>query len=310
MLKRNILLLTVLIITLSIGNLTALTQKSFAANITPSTKTYTVKPEDLILDAIEYKNDSKLKETITLSISAYDAKSEKSITDKPFITIKQAKYTISPNSKLSIDYIATIPKETPAGTYFNVIYIQKLETTKTSDNVAIIPTIGVLFTFHVEESNTSLNKLFFEKSDIKLIVKQKGLPYFLETEFEYTYKNNSNFIFKPEGEIRILDANDQQLQNRYEINSEKKSIYPGESFTQSFSANIWNDYKSIFETKSIVSKTYSDIDGSSVLNKVTLSIINQVGVIAIVIGILIITLLYLLISTIVKAFKVKKVKAL
>ncbi|MCC7290284.1 hypothetical protein IT417_03480 [bacterium] len=303
--KRSVLT-TLLLVILSITSY--LPTPANATNITPGVKSYVLSKEDILLDEITYKNESNKSEIVLLTVSAYDAKTEKSISDSPFLALKKKQITIPAKKEVTIPYVISIPKETPVGTYFNVILIQKKEVKAKQGNVNVIPSVGVLLSFHIEESNTSINQIFFNQSDIQIVVTKKGLPYLSPTEFEYQYTNNSNFVFKPEGEIRILNASQQQILDRYEINPQRKAIYPGESFTQSYSVKLWPDVQSIFSNRNIVSKTYNDIQGSPVLNKVEVSILYQVGVIGGVAVVLILILLWLLISWIISAVRAKKTK--
>lgn len=302
-LTKGIILTLITLLTLS----TSYTQ-AFATTISPTVKSFVVKKDDIIFEEIKYKNDSNKTENITISVSSYDTKKEENLTDKPFITVKDTKFTIKPKKEIVIPYIIAIPTETPAGTYFNVVYIEKKEKDDKSGNVTVVQSNGILFSFHVEDSTTSLNQIFYNQSDIKLVVKNKGLPYYIPTQFEYVYTNNSNFVFKPQGEIRIIDSKGNQIMERFETNKDIKAVYPGETITQSFEVNMWKDIQSILSSKTIVSKTYSDIDQTPVLNKVDVSVIYQIGVILGVIAIIVLATIILIISTIIRAIKSKKKK--
>lgn len=302
-LLKGILLTLITLLTLSISYTPVI-----ATTISPTVKNFVVQKDDIFFEEIKYKNDSNKAESISISISSYDTKKEENLSDKPFITVKGTKFTVKPKTEITIPYIIAIPSDIPAGTYFNVIYIEKKEKDTKSGNVTVIQSNGILFSFHIQDSTTSLNQIFYNQSDIKLVVKNKGLPYYLPTQFEYIYTNNSNFVFKPQGEIRIIDSKGNQIMERFEINKDVKAVYPGETITQTYEVNLWKDIQSILDKKTIVSKTYSDIDQTPVLNKVDISVIYQIGVILGVIAIIILAILVLIVASIIKNIKSKKKK--
>ncbi len=306
--RKSHLIKGILLILITLFTLSTSYTKVGATTISPTVKNYIVEKDDIIFEEIKYKNDSNKTESITLSISSYDTKKEVNLTDKPFITVKSTKFTVKPKTEISIPYIVSIPSDIPAGTYFNVVYIEKKEKDTKSGNVTVIQSNGILFSFHVQDSTTSLNQIFYNQSDIKLVIKNKGLPYYIPTQFEYVYTNNSNFVFKPQGEIRIIDSKGNQVMERFEINKDIKTVYPGETISQTFEVNIWKDLSSILESKTIVSKTYSDIDQTPVLNKVDVSILYQIGVIVGVVAIIVIAILTISVISIIKWVKSKKKK--
>lgn len=264
--------------------------------------------EDIKIDSIKYKNDTNKPENIILSVSAYDSKEQTVLNTKPFLALEESKYSVGANKEIEIPILSSIPEGTPNGTYFNLISIQKKEDKLPTGQVAVSPALGVLVAFHIEDSESTISKIFFDQSDITIKVIKKGIPYLQPAEFEYTYINNSNFIFKPEGEIRILDNNNNQILDRYEINPEKKSVYPGETIQAKYSVNIWKDYKDVLATRNIVSKTFSDIDSTPVLNKVEISILYQTIILGGIAGLVLMSMIFVIVTAISSRKKTTKVQ--
>ena len=303
--EKKVLKILFTTIILSIISLTFV-PNALASNSINVVKEEVINTQDVLLDQISYKNDSNIKETIKVTVSAYDSKTETILTTKPFVGLSKDTYTVSPNTTINIPYAVSVPAGTPIGTYSNVIFIQKQDSEKQAGNVAISPAIGNLLVFHVQDSTITLDQIFFNQSDIKLIVKKKGLPYISKTEFVYSYTNNSNFIFTPQGEIRILDNDEKQVLERFEINPEKKRVYPGETYEQTHSVNIWKSLKDVTSQKNIVAMTYGNQFTTPILNKVPISITYQLALIGIVALIIVVSLLVLFIKSIISLFKSKK----
>jgi len=307
--KRKTLRILFTTIILSIISLT-FTPLTFAENSINVVKEKVINTEDLLLDQISYKNTTKVKETIKVTVSTYDSKTETVLTTKPFVGLSKTTYTLAAGATINNPYAISIPKDTPAGTYSNVIFIQKQSTGKPTGNVAVIQAIGTLLVFHVQDSTITLDQIFFNQSDIKLVVVKKGLPYISKTEFIYSYTNNSNYIFTPTGEIRILDNNEKQILDRIEINPEGKRIYPGETYEQTYSVDVWKSLKDVMSQKNIVAKTYGNEFTSPILNKVPISIMYQVGLIGIIALVIVITLLVVFIKSIISLVKSRKQQTL
>lgn len=306
--KRKLLLILSILTILSI--VSAFSQRALALNVFNTIKEEVINQDDLLLDEISFKNTTKESQKIKIRIAPYDPKNEQILTTKPFVGMTKTSYTVPAGKEIQIPYAVSIPQETPAGTYFNVILFEEVKDKKdvVDANVEITPTIGALLAFHVQDSDVSINQIFFNQSDISLKIEKKGLPYISPTVFTYTYVNNSNFVFKPKGEIRILDADEKQVRERFQINEEEKAIYPGDKYEKTFEVRMWTDYKDILSQKNIIAKTYSNIDDTPVINKVTVSILNQIIVIGAVGTVIIGLLIYSGISAIVSVSKSKKEK--
>lgn len=301
--RKNLLLLPILAI-LVLAN----TSSVFSATTYTTGVDRILNKEDLIIDEVIYRNNSDKTEIIKVSASAYDAKNEQILTTKPFIAFSETKYTIAAKKEVKIRYAASIPSDTPAGTYFNVILFEKTDS-KGKSLINIVPAQGVLFAFHVQDGTTTINQIFFDQSDVNIIVERKGIPFLSKTVFLYSYKNNSNYVFRPSGEIRILDANDNQIMERMEINPEGKAMYPGMSIEQRFEVSLWTDIKDILKERNIVSKTYGSLETSPILNKVTVNILYPLIIFGSIALLILGLAIYLIISSLKDFIVSRKEKA-
>lgn len=278
-------------------------QKSLATSFTPESKIISGSPLDLYLEKFQYKNETKQKETVVFTIKSYDQKNDTVLETKPFITIKQSKFTVNPNAKLTFDYAILIPSDTQNGTYYNKVYMHKI-VNKQSTTPVLVST----FTFNVVNYDTTIEKLFYDQSDVNLVLKQKGLPFISETVFEYTYTNNSNYVFIPSGQIQIQNAQDESIFLSFNINQDQKIVYPGQSITKEYSFSTWKDLTSIIAGKTVVSLTGNDITENKIENHLGISILYQMILISGVLGIITVAIVITLISLIVKSIKSKKKK--
>src|SRR5690606_9579812 len=91
-------------------------------------------------------------------------------------------------------------------------------------------------------------------------------------KFTYIYTNNSDFVFKPEGEVRITDGSSNQVTDRVQINESQKALYPGEEIRVTKEDKTWKDIKEAFGEKIVTSRTYNGFTENFITNEVKVSI--------------------------------------
>jgi len=286
---------------------------AFASTITPSIIEYDLEPSSFKLGEIKYKNTTDNDETVVISVDSYDAKEEKIVSVTPLITIAQKELTIKKSQEIGIKYVVNIPDDKPQGTYFNLISIQPKSSNKQANTLDVKKGVGSLVVIHVLSSGTSIEKIFANSSDTQLVIENTGFPFIYPLKLKYVYINNSNFVFRPEGEIRIVDNNGQQVSQRYEINPEKKALYPGDKIDISEQVMTWSDVNQIVNNKDVIARIYNGFDTNYISNEVSVSILPQIiasGVLVLTLIILLIIGIIAIISTVIKRIKTKRVPAL
>lgn len=227
------------------------------------------------MGSIEFTStDNKVIE-INISVKSYDPQTETFLDTKPFIGISKSKYSVKPNETVQIEYAVSIPQEQPQGSYFNVIAVEPIQNSLPKDgnvNVNISNGYGSLFALHIEDAQTNIDKVFIDQSDTQLIITKRGFPFLGKMEITYIYENKSNFVFRPQGEIRVLNKDGKQVVERIEINPESKAVYPNQKVEVKKSVNVWDNLDKVLETKIVTARTYNGFTENYLTNQVEVSL--------------------------------------
>ncbi len=255
-----------------------------ASSISTSLQEYTLQPGDIEFGTLEFTSSEKEDLKIKLDVKSYDPEKEVFLDTTPFIAVKQSSYTVKPGQEISIDYALSIPLQQPTGTYFNVITIEPElgnDINGKGGSISLKNGFGSLFAFHIEDGENTIDKIFIEKSDTTLIIEKRGFPLISPMTVKYIYKNNSNFVFKPQGEIRIVDKEGNQILERVQINPQNKTIYPGGEIEIQESFKTWDDLEKALDTKIITARIYNGFTDNYLTNQVEVSIKEPIGVVAV-----------------------------
>lgn len=221
---------------------------------------------------ITIENLDNYKKELSLEASTYDPRTEEILTTKSFITLSSTKISIDPEEKVDIEYTIEIPKETPSGTYFNTITAEQVNVDGTiGGSLEIRMGLGSIIAIHVADDTTSVDKIFKENSSTQISIIKRGFPYLSNVVAEFSYTNNSDFVFRPQGEIRITDERGQQVASRVEINPQKKPLYKGQTITQRIEAPVW-DIFNMTKGKTVSTRIYNGIGTEYIQNQVEINI--------------------------------------
>ncbi|KKR06341.1 MAG: hypothetical protein UT34_C0001G0381 [candidate division WS6 bacterium GW2011_GWF2_39_15] len=274
-----------------------------ANTLSVGTKEYILTPSDIEFGTLDFTSSDKKNIEMVVSVKSYDPKSESFLDTKPFIGLNKSSYLIKPNETISISYAIAIPAEQPEGTYFNVITIEPktgINTGSGNTLVSIKNGFGALFAFHIESKNNNIDKIFMDKSDTQLILEDRGIPYISPMKIKYIYENKSNFVFKPQGEIRILDNKGKQVSKRIVINTDAKAIYPGEKIEITEKIWPWSNPKEFFDTRVITARTYNGFTENYLTNQIKVNIKEPLIVLTGITAVLILSLTYTLVAAVKK----------
>jgi hypothetical protein len=275
-------------------------------SINPGIKEFTMNPGEIELNRIKFKSNEKKDTVITATVETYDPKTEQILNKKPLVSLKDDQFTVKAGMEINIEYALAVPEDTPVGSYFNIITVtEKRGSSSQGSSVSVKKAVGAIVAVHVVESQKSIESIFFDQGQTLLNVTNKGLPFISSTQFEYTYENKSNFVFKPEGEIRVIDQTGKQIAQRFEINPEKRAVYPGEKYSEKFELEPWTAQNAL-ETKDIIARTYSGYGDNSITDKVTISLRNSLYAVIATAAVLVIFLIVLAVRAVSGKLKSKK----
>jgi hypothetical protein len=300
--KRSLILLLTCAILLSSHLIAA----ADGYSLKPGVQEYSLEPGEIKFGEISFKSNEKKSTEISATVETYDPKTGEILNKEPFVGLPEKEFTVAPGQQITIEYVISIPDETPVGSYFNIVTItEKRKGSNQSNNVSVKKAVGSIVAMHVIESEKSIEALFFDQSETSLKLLNRGLPFISKTELEYTYENKSNFVFRPEGEIRVLDQEGKQVAQRFEINPEKKPIYPGEKYSEKITLEEW-ETSEILHSKDVIARTYSGYGNNYITDKITVSLKYSIFAIGGTVGILLVALLAILIRFVVSRIRSKK----
>ncbi len=280
--KKFFLVATTLLLIFSIS---LLPTSSAGISLSPGIDDVIVQPNSSTERKVRVENRDGYDKEFAITTATYDPQTEQILTTEPFIVLSEERSEIAANSEKEIGYTIQIPKETPLGTYFNIITAEQISQGQINGSLDIRMGLGTIVAIHVVDSESTIEQIFKENSSTQLTVTNKGFPYFASLKAEFTYTNNSNFVFRPQGEIRITDEKGLQVAERVEINPDRKAIYKGQSITTEIESPIWNIFNAR-DAKTVSSRVYNGLGGEYIQNQVSVDIKSTTYIAAGVIALL------------------------
>jgi len=270
--KRTIVIFS--LIALSVSIFLRNPDQIYAQNNSNSIYEFTLTPGEIKLGEISYKNNSPSKSTFLISTFSYDSKKSEILQIQPLLSVSKKEYIIESTEDFNIQYALSIPKNQPQGTYFNIVLIETKNPAKNEEESKfnIEKGFGTLFVINVVNTDTNLEEIFFKKSNTELKIEKTGFPLIQPLKVKYTYINQSNFVFKPQGEVRIIDIEGKQVTERFSINPKREAVYPNEKIVIEKDFSIWNNIKNILGKRDIIAQTYSNTGKEFLTNKATVNI--------------------------------------
>ena len=273
--------------------------KSFAHTIHPYIKDYLLYQGDKLDDSFVFTNTSDKKLDFNVYVTPYDPQNGMFIDDEIFIVTEKKKITVEPNKSVEIKYTLTIPNFHDEGSYFNVVVVEEIIDEK-NEMVGFKAGYGMIAGIHIIEENGSINGIFNVLSDLRLSLKEKGLPYVSKTVLGYEYANNSGFVFEPKGEIRVFDTVTNERLYKGKLNNEGQKVYPSGKYETTISQNLWN-FRNLFHDLKVVTRTYNQFNSTYIE---TITIIPGFSVLPFILGG--IALAFVVIAVVVKIKNMKK----
>ena len=299
------ILTAIVLLTVGLGH----PKMASAHTIHPAVEEYIVGFGQTMDDKVVFTNTGQSEVKLTVSAGSYDHKKQTIDTEgKVFVTPKLFEVTVPVGQSADIPFTIDIPKDITAGSYFNMLVMEEeIKSAINAPSVGIKAAYGVVIVMHVAADRDALMREFVNNTSVALRVVQKGFPYIQPLKVEYTFTNNSNYVFVPSGEIRIFRDNKSQP-IIFTFNSEGTKVFPGEQMKKTVISRSWN-WPFILPDKKIISRTYCQYKDKYYENNVTISL--QLLYVEIISGVLVVLfLLFLLIRSIFSHRTRSKQKAL
>jgi len=231
-----------------------------ADSIAPFINEVNLKENERTREELIFTNDGDSSKEILLQVYGYNSQTDDIDNDIPtLLRVDTDSFLIKPNESKELPYEIVLPEGIEIGTYFNLLILEPIPQVK---NSAIItsPSVSQIVKINIYPADSAENKIPKTPADITLEIVHKGIPWIKATEIRYTYRNISNYILQPKGEIQVFNEKQNTEPIYLKINKEKKLLYPEEELSETLKVNTWNIYDLIYK-RVVLGRFYNGVDG-------------------------------------------------
>ncbi|MCB9789647.1 hypothetical protein H6762_01475 [Candidatus Nomurabacteria bacterium] len=276
--RFGLLLVALLLISSLLGALRA--SPIQAHTLSPFYKDYLLYTGEVFDDSFKFTNTSDEDLTFDLLSSPYNPESEEFSTelDRNFVTPKFESIKVLANTTVEVPYSVSIPEKTTSGSYFSVVYLEEDKgRVERETTTQIRAGFGMIVALHVVEEGASVKGAFTQLSDILVNVLDRGFPYLHPIQLTYRYENLSDYVFTPEGELRIFDTVTNERLAKERLNADGARAYPDRTFSEDFTFDLWT-IDNAFHDLRVVTRTYNQFDDAYLESAVIIPGLNRWGV--------------------------------
>ena len=231
-----------------------------ADSIAPFLNEVNLKENERTREELIFTNDGDISKEILLQVYGYNSKTEEIDNNIPiFLRVDTDTFLIQPKESKEIPYEIVLPENIEVGTYFNLLVLEPISQARNS-TITTSSSISQIVRVNIYPEDSENLKISTIPADISLSIVRKGIPWVKEAEIRYTYKNVSNYILQPEGEIQIFNEKQNTEPIYLKINKEKKLLYPEEELSETLKVNTWNIYDLIYK-RVVLGRFYNGVDG-------------------------------------------------
>ncbi|MCB9803905.1 hypothetical protein H6763_03680, partial [Candidatus Nomurabacteria bacterium] len=101
-----------------------------------------------------------------------------------------------------------------------------------------------------------------------------GFPYLHPIQLTYRYENLSDYVFTPEGELRIFDTVTNERLAKERLNADGARAYPDRTFSEDFTFDLWT-IDNAFHDLRVVTRTYNQFDDAYLESAVIIPGLNK-----------------------------------
>jgi len=233
---------------------------SFANSLYPAINEVKLAQEQRAIYSVTYENKEERDTEILLSVYEYDPRTDEIIKNSRnvFLKVDTDTFTVKAKSKEDISYEIVPLSNLELGTYFNILVLTEVSSTK---DVYINKGVSQLVVLHIVDPYGEVKGITTSDYSAKIDVVQKGIPFLTPLELRYTIVNNSNYVIAPGGRIEIFNERSNYKPEYIYINQEKTKIYPGERIERNVLVRNWY-LSDIFSERVAIGNINSGLDSS------------------------------------------------
>lgn len=233
---------------------------SFANSLYPAINEVKLPQGQRTITTVTYENKEARDIEILLSTYEYNPRTDEIIKDSRniFLKVDTDTFVIKAKEKKDIPYEIVPLSNLELGTYFNILVLTEVSSTK---DVYIDKGISQLIVLHVVDPYGEVQGITTSDYSVKIDVLQKGIPFLTPVELKYTIVNNSKYVITPIGRLEIFNKRSNYKPEYIYINQEKIRLYPGEKIEKKVSVKNWHFFD-IFSERIVIGNISSGLDNS------------------------------------------------
>ena len=204
-----------------------------ADSISPFINEVDLKENERTREELLFTNDSDTPKEILLQVYGYNLKTEEIDNEIPLLLrVDTDSFLIPARETKDLPYEIVLPENIGVGTYFNLLVLKPISQIEDS-TLTTSPSISQLVRINIYPADSTENTISPIPADITLEVVNRGIPWIKGAEIEYTYKNISNYILQPKGEIQVFNQKQNTEPIYLKINTKEDLLHPGDT------TNLW-----------------------------------------------------------------------
>jgi hypothetical protein len=244
----------------------------YANSITPPVSEYLLTTQERKEGSVTFKNDTRKEIFLSPVIYSYDPQTLQMSKEDGFIFTRADKeiFSVRPEETFELPYEVVPKKDMRPGTYFNLIIleeeVEKVFVAETNP-VGTVENLAHLVVLHIADPNEDVKGITSEFAKVQIEIIDKGIPFVSPTVIKYTYKNISNYVLNPMGEIQLYSTRGRFTPEYIKINKDQQKLYPGGILEEEF--KIEKDHVSnLFTQRVVLGRFYNGIDENLIIKEV------------------------------------------
>lgn len=231
----------------------------FASAIEPGIKRISLSQGERKYESVTFQNTEDTEVDVLITPYKYNPQTDEISEDKKQIFIKADTDSIKVKAKSSyeIKYEIYPISNLEEGTYFNILALTPL--TK-GQNISINTSIAQLIILDIVSPQDQVKGVATESYSVDVKVINKGIPFVSPLRFQYTIRNNSNYMLTPSGRLDVFNEKNKYKSIYVYLNPNQENVYPKDIFEKDVKIQQWH-FSDIFLKRIIKGEVYNGIDG-------------------------------------------------
>ena len=274
----------------------------FASGIEPGIKRVSLSQGERKFESVIFHNTEDIEVDVLITPYDYNPQTDEVSEDKKQIFIKADTDSIKvkANSFYEIKYEIYPISNLEQGTYFNILALTPL--TK-DQNISINTSIAQLIILDIVSPQNQVKGVTTDSYFVDVKVLNKGIPFLSSLKFQYSIRNNSNYMLTPSGRLDVFNEENKYKSVYVYLNPDKENVYPKDTFEKEVEIKQWH-ISDIFLKRVIKGEVFNGIDG--VPKQVEIEIDNFILEFSFGLVALIVSIFFL--KSVIKDFNKKKEK--